>query len=256
MRRLEAVSGRRARFSRRQAAWTNWNFAVKKRPNRLRSCVSPARCSRNVPGFRGDILVSPVKPIARWKAPIVKRLYDRVKSKVSIDERRVDVTGYGTPFNYVARLNGGTIVKVAQGERPFTGDNNRYGFYEPGTVVQITAPEKKNGEPFVKWASVRGTFADASSRSTSYTTGKGDVTLSAIYGTQQYKLTVTGGTAAAAAPAAGQAVTVTAAADKDGRKFFDWTADTSAVDIADPSARSFKFAMPSEDVTLVAQGKK
>jgi len=53
---------------------------------------------------------------------------------------------YGTPFNYLVKVNDATIVKVASGERPYTGDNNRYGFYEPGTVVNVTAPETNNGK--------------------------------------------------------------------------------------------------------------
>jgi len=56
--------------------------------------TTDAGYSRNVPGFFGYILVSPVKPIAIWKATIFKRLYDHVRSKVSIDVNRVYVTGF------------------------------------------------------------------------------------------------------------------------------------------------------------------
>ena len=325
--------------------------------------TTDAGYTRNDEDFIGYILVSPVKPIAHWDPAIFGRLYNHVKSKVGIDEKRVYVTGFsmggqgtwrvacgndgtyniaammplgawgcnevqrgttpetckttqtavwvlhcpldhvskiseqltlfqshldcggygrltmipgkghlsrprdddeffgmrmgwmlaqtcGTPFNYVVKVNDGTIVNVAKGERPYTGDNNRYGFFEPHTVVNITAPEAKNGKPFVKWASDKGAFANASSRPTSYTTPAGDVVISAIYGVQPYSLSVVGGTANPAAPLPGQVVTVTAGANTDVVEFFYWTTSTGAIDIAVPSAQSFQFVMPSENVTL------
>jgi len=327
--------------------------------------VTDAGYSRNVPGYSGYILLSPVKPIAKWNATVFKRLLKHVKSKVSVDENRVYVTGfsmggqgtwivacgndgsykiaammplgawgcrqvkrgttpqtcktlktavwnlhcpqdpvskiseqlplfqshldcggygrftmipgrghisrpsnndyaffsmrmawmlsqtYGTPFNYVLKVNDGKIEKVSSGKRPFTGDTSGYGFYEPGTVVTITAPESKGDKPFVKWASDRGEFSEATSRSTSFTTPEGDVTISAIYGKQLFKLSVVGGKANPAAPKPGQIVTVTASTDK----FFYWRTDSKLIDIALPSTRSFKFAMPSGDFTITAQGK-
>ena len=41
--------------------------------------------SRNQPDSKSYILVSPVKPIAYWKASVFKRLVAHVKSKVNID---------------------------------------------------------------------------------------------------------------------------------------------------------------------------
>ncbi|MDP7012311.1 MAG: hypothetical protein QF685_13155, partial [Verrucomicrobiota bacterium] len=158
---------------------------------------------------------------------------------------------YGTPFNYVLKVNDGKIAKVANGKRPFTGDTSGYGFYEPGTVVNVTAPESKDGKPFVNWASDRGTFAKATSRSTSFTTPKGDVTISAIYGRQPYTLKVEGGKAEPANPKPGEIVTVTAT----GNQFYFWKTDSKLIDIALPSARSFSFAMPSGNVTITDQGK-
>ena len=327
--------------------------------------TTDAGYSRNVSDFIGYILVSPVKPIAKWNAAVFKRLLAHVKSKVSVDENRVYVTGfsmggqgtwivacgndgsykiaammplgawgcrqvkrgttsqtcktlktavwnlhcpqdpvskiseqlplfqshldlggygrftmipgrghisrprgndhaffsmrmawmlsqtYGTPFNYVLKVNDGKIVKAASGKRPFTGDTSGYGFYEPGTVVNIIAPESKGDKPFVKWASDQGKFAEVTSRSTSFTTPEGDVTISAIYGKQPFKLSVVGGKANPAAPKPGEIVTVSASTDK----FFYWKTDSKLIDIALPSARSFTFAMPSADVTITAQGK-
>ena len=327
--------------------------------------TTDAGYSRNVSDFIGYILVSPVKTIAKWNAAVFKRLLAHVKSKVSVDETRVYVTGfsmggqgtwivacgndgsykiaammplgawgcrqvkrgttpqtcktlktavwnlhcpqdpvskiseqlplfqshldlggygrftmipgrghisrprgndhaffsmrmawmlsqtYGTPFNYVLKVNDGKIVKVASGKRPFTGDTSGYGFYEPATVVNITAPESKGGKPFVKWASDQGKFSEATLRSTSFTTPEGDVTISAIYGKQPFKLNVVGGKANPAAPKPGEVVTVSAATNK----FFYWRTDSKLIDIPLPSARSFRFAMPSGDVTLTAQEK-
>jgi hypothetical protein len=327
--------------------------------------TTDAGYSRNVPDSIGYILISPVKPVAKWNATVFKRLLVHVKSKVSVDENRVYVTGfsmggqgtwivacgndgsykiaammplgawgcrqvkrgatpqtcktlktavwnlhcpqdpvskiseqlplfqshldlggygrftmipgrghisrprgndhaffsmrmawmlsqtYDTPFNYVLKVNDGTIVKVASGKRPFTGDTSDYGFYEPGTVVNITAPESKGDKPFVKWASDQGKFSEATSRSTSFTTPSGDVTISAIYGKQPFKLNVVGGKANPVAPKPGEVVTVSAATNK----FFYWRTDSKLIDIPLPSARSFRFAMPSGDVTLTAQEK-
>ena len=158
---------------------------------------------------------------------------------------------YGTPFNYVLKVNDGKIGKVTSGERPFTGDTSGYGFYEPGTVVQIIAPKSKGDEMFLKWASDKGEFADGSSPSTSFITPEGDVTISAIYGKQPFKLSVTGGEAKPKAPKPGEVVTVTASSDK----FFYWKSNTKLIEISVPTQRSIKFAMPSGDVTLVAQDK-
>ena len=320
--------------------------------------------SRNMPGSKGYILVSPVKPISYWKASVFKRLVTHVKSKVNIDENRIYVTGfsmggqgtwfvacgndgsyriaammplgawgchyirpgktrktcktlrtptwvlhcpldhvskiseqlplfqnhvdlggygrftmipgkghksrppndneflslrmswmlsqtYGTPFNYILQVNDGRIGKISSGKRPFTADSGRHGFYEPGTVVNITAPESKDGKSFTRWAGAKGKFSDAKSRSTSYKTTGGDGTISAIYGTEGYKLTVVGGKAKPASPKPGQVVTVIA----NSGKFYYWKTSTTLVDIAIPTDRSFQFAMPSANVTLTAQPK-
>jgi len=326
--------------------------------------ATDAGYSRNQPGSGGYILVSPVKPIAYWRASVFKRLVAHVRSKVNIDKNRIYVTGfsmggqgtwfvacgtdgsyriaammplgawgchyvrpgktvktcktlgtptwvlhcpldnvskiseqlplfqnhvdlggygrftmipgkghksrppndteflslrmswmlsqtYGTPFNYILQVNDGRIGKISSGKRPFTADTGRHGFYEPGTIVNISAPESKDGKPFTSWAGVKGKFANAKSRSTSYKTIGGDVVISAIYGGGDYKLTVVGGKAKPASPKPGQVVTVIPASNK----FYYWTTSTPLVDIAIPTNRSFQFAMPSADVTLTAQPK-
>ncbi|MEM7392624.1 MAG: hypothetical protein AAF492_09765 [Verrucomicrobiota bacterium] len=319
--------------------------------------------SRNVPAFRGYILVSPVKPIAIWQPGRFERLYRHVKSKVHVDENRVYVTGfsmggqgawrvacgnpggyrlaammplgawgcnqvprgttretcktiktavwvqhcpldhvskiseqlplfhnhlkhggygrftmipgkghisrgpndraffsmrmawmlsqtYGTPFNYIVRVQGGTIDKVETGDRPYTGDNRRYGFYEPGSVLRLGAPETRDGKPFRTWASLAGAFSEATSPRTTYTTVSGDVDVLAIYGEDTVTLRVKGGTSDPANPQPGDAVTVTA---DDPGTFAFWRSDHRSVVPAIPSSKTMSFVMPSTDVTLSAQ---
>ena len=327
--------------------------------------VTDAGYSRNVPDYLGYILVSPVKPVAKWNAAVFKRLLVHVKSKVSVDENRVYVTGfsmggqgtwivacgndgsykiaammplgawgcrqvsrgntpetcktlktpvwvlhcpldnvskiseqlplfqshldcggygrftmipgrghisrprgddseyfsmrmswmlsqtYGTPFNYVLQVNDGRIGEVARGDRPFTGDDRSYGFYEPATVVNLIASSQREGKPFIKWASDLGSFAEPSSRSTAFTMPAGDVRISAIYGKESYKLTILGGKAEPATPKLGQVVTVTTINEE----FLYWTADRKVLELPNPILRTIRFAMPSHDLTLDARGK-
>jgi hypothetical protein len=144
-------------------------------------------------------------------------------------------------------------MEVVSGERAFLGDTAHYGFFEPGSVVRLTAPETRDGKPFVEWAGAAvGSFADAASRRTSYTTGTGDAQLTPVYETDSAKLTVVHGTAKPANPKPGDIVSVTANADTDSSRFFYWKMD-QPIDIAHPHKRSVSFCMPSHDVTITAQ---
>ncbi len=160
---------------------------------------------------------------------------------------------HGTPHNYVVRTDGGVILETVNGERSFLGDTAKYGFYEPGTVIRLTAPEMKDGKPFVKWASNAGSFADAKNRRTTYTVGEGDAQLIAIYTTETSKLKVRGGKAEPAHPKPGDIVTI-AADEQTGRKarrIFYWTND-AGIDVGHPHVRSIRFCMPARDVTFTA----
>lgn len=105
---------------------------------------------------------------------------------------------YGTPINYFVQVDGGTLLELESGERGAIGDNARHGFFEPGSV-RITAPETRDGKPFIKWASTIGKFADPSVRTAVYTTTHGDTQIMPIY-TSSVRLTVVGGSARPAAP--------------------------------------------------------
>ena len=160
---------------------------------------------------------------------------------------------YNTPFNYLLQINDAIIMEVVSGERAFLGDTAHYGFFEPGSVVRLTAPETKDGKRFVKWAGPAGSrFANATSRRTTYTTGTGDAQLTPVYATDSVKLTVVQGKATPANPKPGDIVTITANADTSTSRFFFWEIDQQ-IDIPNPYARSVRFCMPSHNVTINAR---
>ena len=159
---------------------------------------------------------------------------------------------HGTPVNYLVQVDGGTILEFVSGERGFIGDTARHGFFESGTVIRITAPETRDGKPFLKWACSTGEFADATTRTAVYTTAGSDTQIMPIYGSGSVKLSVVGGTAKPADPQPGDTVTVTADAASGADRFFYWTTD-QLIDISHPHQRSFTFTMPSRDVTFTAR---
>ena len=161
---------------------------------------------------------------------------------------------YGTPHNYVVQVDGGVILQMEKGERGLIGDTARYGFFEPGSVLRLTARETRKGKPFVKWASAGGSFADASKRRTKFTVAEGDAQLTAIYN-HAAQLTVVGGTAKPVSPKPGDMVTVTANTNSDSKGVFYWEID-GRIDVAHPHQTSVKFCMPSRDVKVVGRRAK
>ncbi|MEM7262849.1 MAG: hypothetical protein AAF488_12730, partial [Planctomycetota bacterium] len=155
---------------------------------------------------------------------------------------------YGTPFNYTVQTKGAVIYEVVSGERGFLGDDCHYGFFEPGSVVAISAPKTKSGRAFVKWASKNGKLADANSRRTTFTTAEGDTELVPIYGVAG-KLTVTGGTANPAQPKPGDRVKITV--DAADTKFLYWTTDRG-LELPLPQSRSITICMPDGDLHVRA----
>ncbi len=162
---------------------------------------------------------------------------------------------HGTPVNTLMQVDGGTILEFVSGERGFIGDTARHGFFEPGSVIRITASETWNGKRFVKWASASGTFADPTARTTVYTTAASDTQIMPLYGTDPVKLAVAGGTAKPTNPQPGDTVTITAERAESNvgtNRHFYWHTDQQ-VDIPLPQRRSFMFTMPSRDVTFTAR---
>lgn len=158
---------------------------------------------------------------------------------------------YGTPFNYCVEVDGGVIEEVLKGERPFLGETGRYGFFEPGSVLQVTAAESRDGRPFVKWSSSDGLLEKEGERTTRFSVGKADAQLAAIYeGPVQLK--VVGGVASPARPAPGQIVKVALSPRKKaGREVLYWTTD-GPLALAQPHAKEINFLMPARDVTIRA----
>lgn len=161
----------------------------------------------------------------------------------------------GTPHNYVVQVDGGVILETESGERPFIGDDARYGFFEPGTVVKLTAPESKDGKAFIKWASAGGSFSDPKNRRSTFTVGNADAQLTAIFASDSAKLTVNGGNAEPANPKPGDLVTVTADGERKKGHVRYWTNDAS-IEIPFPQKKSFTFRMPSRDVTVSAKSHR
>ena len=157
---------------------------------------------------------------------------------------------YGTPRNYMIQTRGGVIYEVVSGERGYLGDTSRYGFFEPGSVIRVTAPKTKKGKRFVKWAAARGSFDDATFRRASYTVAKGDAELLAIY-EGPAKLTVIGGKAKPESPKPGDLVTVTMHASDPMRRDFYWAANRT-IELPHPYRRSVTFCMPNGDLTIAA----
>lgn len=163
---------------------------------------------------------------------------------------------YGTPFNYCVEVDGGVIMEVVSGERPYLGDTCKYGFFEPGSVIRLTAPEARGGKPFVKWAASRGTFSDASKRRTLFNVGKEDAQLTAVF-EGSVRLTVVGGKADPANPRPGELVRVTALSGKkeEGGQVFYWTTN-GPLALTRPHLPQITFLMPPEDVTVTAHWKR
>ena len=163
---------------------------------------------------------------------------------------------YDTPFNYCVELHTGVIMEVVSGNRPFLGDTSKYGFFEPGSVIRVTAPEKHRGRPFVKWVASGGSFSEPESRRPLFTVGAADAQMTAIYKGEP-KLTVRGGVAAPLQPKPGQMVTVTVSdpGSPPARQVLHWTADGPLV-LTQPHLEEIRFLMPSDDVTVQAHWTK
>lgn len=159
---------------------------------------------------------------------------------------------YGTPVNHTIQVEGGVIMQVVDGERGLLGDTCKYGFFEAGSVIRLTAPETRNGKRFLRWASAHGSFSDPTNRRPHYTVGNHDAFVVPVY-EGSAKLTVMGGTAKPAKPKPGEIVTVTADPFPipDADYAFWWRTD-AALDLYHPYQKSFTFCMPSRDVRIAA----
>ena len=162
---------------------------------------------------------------------------------------------YDTPHNYLVQTKGGVILEAIEGERPFIGDTSTYGFFEPNTKINITAAATKNGQRFLKWASLKGKFEDPKSRRTSYTTVDNDSELFAIYENQKVKLSVFGGKADPKKPMPGDKVTITINKNQKDKPFLFWQSNPT-IELTQPYENTVQFCMPPHDLVISAKPKK
>ena len=132
-----------------------------------------------------------------------------------------------------------------------TGD----GEYAEGAKVAITADAAPDGKVFDKWTTDDdGTFADASSATTTFTMPASDVTVTATYRDaattpgQTYTVTITGSTGEKNYEA-GETVTITATVP-DGQQFTGWIVEEGNVKLDDPNSPETTFTMPAGNVKV------
>lgn len=126
-----------------------------------------------------------------------------------------------------------------------------------GETVTITAAEPEAGKEFDKWV-IRSGSVTLSSASTSKATFKmiaGDVEVTATYKdipVTKYGVTVNGGSSDKEEAAAGEMITLTAAAPSEGKEFDKWVVNTGAVRLSVETAATATFQMPAGSVEVTA----
>ena len=131
------------------------------------------------------------------------------------------------------------------------------GNYLPGTPVNITANPPAPGKVFDQWTTTGGgSFANASSASTTFTMPSGAVTVSATYKdtpVETYTLTVSGsyaGTSGAGQYAPGAQVSIHAGS-RSNYSFNGWTSSGGG-SFASAGSATTTFTMPAKNVTVTA----
>ena len=119
-----------------------------------------------------------------------------------------------------------------------------------GDSVSVTA-EDKVGHSFTGWSVEGMTAADATSQTLEFTMPASDVTLTANYSRNKYKVSV--GYVGSVEKEYEAEVTVTAA-ERTGYTFNYWTVD--GVTVEDTKSKTLHFKMPANDVTLTPDYSK
>ena len=129
------------------------------------------------------------------------------------------------------------------------------GSYEDGSSVTVTANVPAPGKRFKEWTGANGlvfTSGSATAATATFTMPKNAVTLTATYEDILYPVTVTGG-AGGGDYTMGSAVTVTANAPAQGKRFKEWTgADGLVFTSGSADAATATFTMPAQAVSLTA----
>ena len=168
-----------------------------------------------------------------------------------------------TPFTYG---NNNFDINYAAGSLAFLAFVN-YSFatpsgangYLPGEVVTINAGTRA-GYTFAGWTVMAGTvsLASPSSATTTFTMPGENVTVQANWTPSTvYRVTISGSYASPDGSGTyqlGDTVTINAGT-RTGYTFTGWTVSSNNVTLADPSAATTTFAMPAEDVILLANWK-
>ncbi len=138
-----------------------------------------------------------------------------------------EVEIFGTESQFEITIENGTMAPPAEKN-----------LYKVGDVLTITAVDLAD-KAFVGWTlknSGIGTFANSADATTTYTVGKGDNKIIAVYRDVLYTLTVTNGTGSGDY-VRGSEVTVTADINADPEKVFDkWIVVSGNATIADPNS--------------------
>jgi len=146
---------------------------------------------------------------------------------------------FGTESQFEITIENGTIADAAT-------DN----LYKVGDVLNITAAELAD-KAFIGWSLANsgiGTFANANEATTTYTVGKGDNKIVAVYRDVLYTLTVNNGTGSGDY-VRGSEVTVTADVNSDPEKVFDkWILVSGNATIADPDSATTTVTTDGEAV--------
>ena len=136
-------------------------------------------------------------------------------------------------------------------------DNTGGSPYAAGTEVSITANDPASGKQFKEWTTSNGgTFASATSASTTFTMPDKDVTVTATYKdapVTTYAVTVNSGNGSGSTGSgsytAGTTVNIYAG-NRSGYTFTGWT--SSDVTITNASNKNASFTMPAKNVTVKA----
>ncbi|MCL2878881.1 MAG: hypothetical protein FWF29_01430 [Treponema sp.] len=134
-----------------------------------------------------------------------------------------------------------------------TGDKN----YKAGANVTIDAGTAPAGKEFKNWTteSEGVDFTDANSAKTTFKMPANDVTVTAVFGTITYAVTVESGGAGATGAGnyeQGAAVSIYAGTPPAGKEFDNWTSDSDGVQLADAENMTTSFTMPANAVTVTA----
>jgi len=130
------------------------------------------------------------------------------------------------------------------------GTHNGTGSYTNGHIVTIWADAPPTNQVFDCWIGDVGNVDDVKNAETTLTMPQADITIEATYRTNNFSLTVLGGTGSGNYEE-GQVVSITATNMSDGQPFVLWIGDVRDV-VADVWSAETTLIMPKADITVEA----